>query len=256
MKGKWHIFFSAWCLAPKDRGNTILSHSTITLSQWHYCMKTLHITPMKQKSISSQCREVLPFILFVFQEKGQRRRNRGSRESKARERVAEKFWGAFPLVWDHLSKSKHDSQLPKSRIFLNHLLGNARWSRGQLEELPGQRQEEQGEKEQNLPEAPQSKDGAEGMMLWHRTEFTVTVTQKQALCIFTSASAGSFIVHFTHHQDTRHTADVLVPTLANVVLYSVFLMYIFVIHSQRSYLPRVRIEKNVSSTSVTDEKCG
>lgn len=67
--------------------------------------------------------------------------------------------------------------------------------------------------------------------------------KKKALCIFTSASAGSFVVHFTRHQDTRHTADVLVPTLTNVVLYSVFLMYIFVIHSQRSYLPRVRIEK-------------
>lgn len=210
-----------------------------------------------QNCIHSQCHECLPFILFLFQEKGQRRRNRGSRESKARERVAEKFWGAFPLVWDHFPKSKHDSQLPKSCIFLNHLSGNTRWPRGQLEELPGQRQEEQGEKEQNLPEAPQSKDGAEGMMLWHGTEFTLTVTQKKtSLCIFTSASAGSFVVHFTHHQDTRHTANVLVPTLTNVVLYSVFLMYIFVIHSQRSYLPRVRIEKNVSSTSVTDEKCG
>lgn len=249
--------FSTWCFASKDKGNIILTHSIITLSQWNYCMKMLHITPMKQKSISSQCHQFLPFILFIFQEKGQRRRNWGSRESKAWERVAEKFWGAFPLVYDHFLKSKHDSQLPKSFIFLNHLSGNTRRPRGQLEELPGQRQEEQGEKEQNLPEAPQSKDGAEGMMLWHGTEFTLTVTQKQALCIFTSASAGSFVVHFTHHhQDTRHTADVLVPTLTNVVLYAVFLMYIFVIHSQRSYLPRVRIEKNVSSTSATDEKCG
>lgn len=49
--------------------------------------------------------------------------------------------------------------------FVNHLSGNKRWPCGQLEDLPSQRQEKQGEEEQVLPQAPESKDGAEGMML-------------------------------------------------------------------------------------------
>lgn len=51
------------------------------------------------------------------------------------------------------------------KFLVKHLSGNKRWARGQLEELPGQRQEEQGEKEPVLPQAPESQDGTEGMML-------------------------------------------------------------------------------------------
>lgn len=43
-------------------------------------------------------------------------------------------------------------------------------------------------------------------------------------------------------------------TLTNVVLYLVFLMYIFVIWTQRSHLPHVRKENDASSTSVTYKK--
>lgn len=48
---------------------------------------------------------------------------------------------------------------------VNRLTGNARRPRGQLEELPGQREEAQGKEEQELPEASQSEDGAAGMKL-------------------------------------------------------------------------------------------
>lgn len=235
-----------------------MSSCLIQLSHYHndtIVWKCCTLLPWNRKVLVHNVMNSFP-VFYLFLRKRAREEEIEAAEKAKREREWQKnFEVHFPSSG---ITSQNQNLIPNSLhlVFLNHLLGNTRWPRGQLEELPGQRQEEQGEKEQNLPEAPQSKDGAAGIMLWARTEFTITVTQKQALCIFTSASAGSFVVHFTHHQDTHHTANVLVPTLANVVLYSVFLMYIFVIHSQRSYLPRVRIEKNVSSTSVTDEKCG
>lgn len=50
-------------------------------------------------------------------------------------------------------------------LFVNHLSGNERRTRGQLEDLSGQRKEEQGEEKQDLPQATKSKDGTEGMMV-------------------------------------------------------------------------------------------
>lgn len=51
-------------------------------------------------------------------------------------------------------------------LFCKSYKGIARWTCGQLEVLPGTRKEEQGEKEQVFSQAPQSKDGTEGLMQW------------------------------------------------------------------------------------------
>lgn len=111
------------------------------------------------------------WISVIFQEKGKRRRNWGSRKSKAWERMAEKLWGASPS-WRFLLTCKWKPGLRRflnGICFVNYLSGNKRWACGQLEDLSSQRQEEQGEEEQVLPQAPESKDGAEGMMLWNWT---------------------------------------------------------------------------------------
>lgn len=54
--------------------------------------------------------------------------------------------------------------------------GITRWTCGQLEVLPGTRKEEQGEKEQVFSQAPESKDGTEGLMFCSGTFHAAFVT--------------------------------------------------------------------------------
>lgn len=61
-------------------------------------------------------------------------------------------------------------------------------TRGQLEVLPGSRKEEQGEKEQVFSEAPQSKDGTEGLMLCTGTFHFAVITH--VLCMLLRWFAG------------------------------------------------------------------
>lgn len=150
----------------------------------------------------------LPFV--PFQEKGQRGGNRSSRKSKARQRVAEKFWGWYPLL--RADQTQRDSDgVNHSFSCVNRLPGNARRTRGQLEELPGQREEAQRKEEQELPEAPQSEDGAAGMMLWNGTKINSSNTNPSSVHLHPGTLQGSFCQASHHHEDICHTADVLVP---------------------------------------------
>lgn len=76
--------------------------------------------------------------------------------------------------------------------------GNKRWACGQLEDLPGQRQENQGEKEQVLPQTPESQDGTERMMLKNWT-LKLTIVKTPVLCILTSSSSQPCVLN---HRDT------------------------------------------------------
>lgn len=98
---------------------------------------------------------------------------------------------------------------------MNRLAGNARRTRGQLEELSKQREEAQGKEEQNLPETPESEDGAAGMMLGNGTKLNSSVTQTPSSVHFhPGILQASPHHHHRRHEDICHTADVLVPTLA------------------------------------------
>lgn len=142
-------------------------------------------------------------------------------------------------------------------FFANHLSGNKRWAGGQLENLPGERQEEQGEKEQVFPQAPESKDGTEGMMLFKLDFIHFTVIKNPVLCILTSASAGSCVVVITQssgylsycklaHPDPDKRSFVL--GFSNV--------YICDLHPEIIPASCKKKRNDASSTSVTDEKCG
>lgn len=82
--------------------------------------------------------------------------------------MAEELRGAFLHDCGYLlinNKTRRPCHFLNNPFFVTRLSGNKRWARGQLEDLPGQRQEEQGEKEQVLPQASKGQDGTEGMML-------------------------------------------------------------------------------------------
>lgn len=88
--------------------------------------------------------------------------------------------------------------------FCTAVKGISGWTRGQLEVLPGSRKEEQGEKEQVFSEAPQSKDGAEGLMLCTgtvhfavMTHFLRTLPWSAGRSLVTTRSSGDLDTSLT-----------------------------------------------------------
>lgn len=107
------------------------------------------------------------------------------------------------IVVTTLYKWKHDNAISVSKwLFFSFFClssGNKRWACGQLEDLPGQRQENQGEKEQVLPQTPESQDGTERMMLKNWTLLKLTIVKTPVLCILTSSSSQPCVLN---HRDT------------------------------------------------------
>lgn len=124
---------------------------------------------------------LIPLLFFFSQKKGKRGRDRGGRESKAGQRMAKELWGVFSYKIRGAWLCFLWSNCNHLTVMVNHVLfcfgmtlsrfcfrkshkGITRWTRGQLEVLPGTGKEEQGEEEQVVSQAPESKDGAAGLM--------------------------------------------------------------------------------------------
>lgn len=122
-------------------------------------------------------------------------------EKAKREREWQKNFEASSSVTavTTLYKWKHGDAVSVSKWLFFFFLGNKRWACGQLEDLPGQRQENQGEKEQVLPQTPESQDGTERMTLQNWTLLKLTIVKTPVLCILTSSSSQPCVLH---HRDT------------------------------------------------------